>query len=191
MTLEPCARQGGYARGRRMAIETDRAESSRAFAADARPDRRSPCSSATRIWKTGRTPMHVEPDGAAGSTGANRAAVVVRAPVTPTSPARSSTSRRHSRRAGARQRARDRGTRRRRSIARQLLAAIRLRHHQPHHRHRRRRPCRRAPVCVRVPRARSRPKRRSDVPIPPLEQQMIAAIDAAKEAGDTLGGASK
>ena len=133
--------------------------------------------------------MHVEAEAPAGSTGANRAPVVRPRPGPCRSRRRAQVrSRRHSRRARARQRARDRGPRRRRRARAAAAARGRLRDHQPHHRHRRRGRAGRHRGAV-----RSRPRRwRLDAPLrcadAALEQQMMAAIDAAKEAGDTLGG---
>ena len=54
-------RQGGYGRGRRMAIESDRARSCRAFARARRPARQSRSSSRTRTGRTGRRPCTSRP----------------------------------------------------------------------------------------------------------------------------------
>jgi hypothetical protein len=78
------------------------------------------------------------------------------------------------------------GARARRSVARQLLRAW-LRDHEPHHRHRQRRRSTGTP-CPFDAAQRSRRKRRCAASDTALEKQMMAAIDAAKEAGDTLGG---
>ena len=66
-------RQGGYGRGRRMAIESDRARSSAACAAAARPARRSRCSSRNKTGRTGSRRCTSRPRCRRGSTGARRA----------------------------------------------------------------------------------------------------------------------
>ena len=58
-------RQGGYGRGRRMAIESDRARVPvAACAAAARPARRSRCWSRNKDWENWQNTMHVEARGA-------------------------------------------------------------------------------------------------------------------------------
>jgi chorismate synthase len=188
ITLELRRRQGGYGRGRRMVIESDRAE----ILSGVRRGRTTGAPVALLVrnkdWENWQNTMHVEPQAPAGSTGANRAAVVRPRPG-------------HADLAGALkydhddirdvlERASARETAARvaaGSIARQLLAAIgcELTSHitgigtvvVP------------ADVHVSFETARAlapeAPLRCADAN---LERQMMAAIDAAKEAGDTLGG---
>jgi chorismate synthase len=188
MTVELRRRQGGYGRGRRMAIESDRAE----VLSGVRRGRTTGAPVALLVrnkdWENWQNTMHVEPQAPAGSTGANRAAVVRPRPG-------------HADLAGALkydhddirdvlERASARETAARvaaGAIARQLLKAIgcELTSHitgigavvVPAGTH----------VTVEAALAldREAPLRCTDAA---LEQQMIAAIDAAKDAGDTLGG---
>lgn len=188
ITLELRRRQGGYGRGRRMAIETDRAE----VLSGVRRGRTTGAPVALLIrnkdWTNWQNTMHVEAEAPAGSTGANRAAVVRPRPG-------------HADLAGALkydhddirdvlERASARETAARvaaGSLARQLLLAV---------------DCditshitgigsvvvpAGSPVTFEAARALA-----PDAPLrcvdPDIERQMIAAIDAAKEAGDTLGG---
>ena len=188
VTVELRRRQGGYGRGRRMAIESDRAE----VLSGVRRGRTTGAPVTFLIrnkdWENWQNTMHVETAPAAGATGANRAAVVRPRPG-------------HADLAGALkfdhddirdvlERASARETAARvaaGALARQLLAAI---------------GCEltshitgigavvlasSAPVSF--DRARAMPL---EAPLrctdQATEQQMIAAIDAAKEAGDTLGG---
>jgi chorismate synthase len=69
-------RQGGYGRGQRMAIESDRAD----FIAGVRRGKTTGAPIALLIankdWKNWQLTMHVESEAPAGATGANRAAVV-------------------------------------------------------------------------------------------------------------------
>ncbi len=69
-------RQGGYGRGQRMAIESDRAD----FIAGVRRGKTTGAPIALLIankdWKNWQLTMHVEADAPEGATGANRAAVV-------------------------------------------------------------------------------------------------------------------
>ena len=69
-------RQGGYGRGQRMAIESDRAE----FISGVRKGRTTGAPIAlliaNRDWKNWQLTMHVEPEAPEGATGARRAAVV-------------------------------------------------------------------------------------------------------------------
>ncbi len=188
ITLELRRRQGGYGRGRRMVIETDRAE----ILSGVRRGRTTGAPVALLVrnkdWENWQNTMHVESQAPPGSTGANRAAVVRPRPG-------------HADLAGALkydhddirdvlERASARETAARvaaGAIARQLLLAVDcdLTSHitgigavvVPQ------------ATVVTFERARSlapeAPLRCAD---PALEQQMMAAIDAAKEAGDTLGG---
>jgi chorismate synthase len=188
MTVELRRRQGGYGRGRRMAIESDRAE----ILSGVRRGRTTGAPVALLVrnkdWENWQNTMHVEPQAPAGSTGANRAAVVRPRPG-------------HADLAGALkydhddirdvlERASARETAARvaaGAIARQLLAAIGadLTSHitgigaviVPAGTH----------VSFEAAQAMDleAPLRCADKA---LEQQMIAAIDAAKAAGDTLGG---
>ena len=188
ITLELRRRQGGYGRGRRMVIESDRAE----ILSGVRRGKTTGAPIALLVrnkdWENWQNTMHVEPQAPAGSTGAKRAAVVRPRPG-------------HADLAGALkydhadirdvlERASARETAARvaaGSVARQLLAAIGcdLTSHitgigsvvLP------------AGVHVSFETAQSlapeAPLRCADTA---LEQRMMAAIDAAKEAGDTLGG---
>jgi chorismate synthase len=188
ITLELRRRQGGYGRGRRMAIESDRAE----ILSGVRRGRTTGAPLALLVrnkdWTNWQNTMHVEADAPTGSTGAHRAAVVRPRPG-------------HADLAGALkydhedirdvlERASARETAARvaaGAIARQLLLAV---------------GCEitshitgignivsASNDVVTFDRARAlapeAPLRCADGA---LEQQMIAAIDAAKEAGDTLGG---
>jgi chorismate synthase len=182
-------RQGGYGRGRRMAIESDRAQVLSGI--------RRGCTTGAPIallipnkdWQNWQKTMHVEPEVPETATGANRA------PVTRPRPG-------HADLAGALkydltdirdvlERASARETASRvavGSIARQLLArfGIDVMSHvtmiggvgidET--------------LAIPVDRIRAIPP---DSPLncadPDVERAMIAAIDAAKEAGDTLGGA--
>ena len=188
MTVDLRRRQGGYGRGRRMAIESDRAE----ILSGVRRGRTTGAPVALLVrnkdWENWQNTMHVEPQAPAGATGANRGAVVRPRPG-------------HADLAGALkydhddirdvlERASARETAARvaaGAIARQLLAAIgcELTSHItgigpaviP------------AGTQVSFEAAQSLPL---EAPLrctdPMLEQQMMASIDAAKEAGDTLGG---
>ena len=188
MTLELRRRQGGYGRGRRMAIESDRAE----ILSGVRRGKTTGAPVALLVrnkdWENWQNTMHVEAQAPPGSTGANRAAVVRPRPG-------------HADLAGALkydhddirdvlERASARETAARvaaGALARQLLLAIgcEITSHitgigsvvLPEG------------TCVPFDAARAlapeAPLRCADTT---LEQQMMAAIDAAKEAGDTLGG---
>ena len=188
ITVELRRRQGGYGRGQRMAIETDRAE----VLSGVRRGRTTGAPLAMLVrnkdWKNWQNTMHVEAEAPEGSTGANRAAVVRPRPG-------------HADLAGALkydhedirdvlERASARETAARvavGAVARQLLAAV---------------GCDISshitgigavvmPAGVSVPFADVQamdleaPLRCTD---DELEGQMIATIDAAKAAGDTLGG---
>src|SRR6186997_1162975 len=76
LTADLRRRQGGYGRGRRMAIESDRAE----VTAGLRRGRTTGAPLALQIankdWVNWQRTMHVEPEAPEGATGANRAAVV-------------------------------------------------------------------------------------------------------------------
>lgn len=188
MTVELRRRQGGYGRGRRMAIESDRAE----VLSGVRRGRTTGAPVALLVrnkdWENWQNTMHVEPQAPPGATGANRAAVVRPRPG-------------HADLAGALkydhddirdvlERASARETAARvaaGALARQLLAAV---------------GCEMtshitgigavtAPAGTRVAfeaAAALDLEARLRCPDRALEQQMIAAIDAAKQAGDTLGG---
>jgi len=188
MTIELRRRQGGYGRGRRMAIESDRAE----VLSGVRRGRTTGAPVALLVrnkdWDNWQNTMHVEPQAPEGATGANRAAVVRPRPG-------------HADLAGALkydhedirdvlERASARETAARvaaGAIARQLLAAIgcELTSHitgisqvtMAAGTHVTFEACRAMDLEA--------PLRCTD---PALEQQMIAVIDAAKAAGDTLGG---
>ncbi len=188
ITLELRRRQGGYGRGRRMAIESDRAE----ILSGVRRGRTTGAPVALLVrnkdWENWQNTMHVEETAPPGSTGANRAAVVRPRPghadlagalkydhddirdVLERASARETTARVA---AGA--------------IARQLLRAVGcdITSHitgighvvMPGG----------TPISFDQARALApeAPLRCADAA---LEQTMMAAIDAAKEAGDTLGG---
>ena len=188
VTLELRRRQGGYGRGRRMAIESDRAE----VLSGVRRGRTTGAPVAMLVrnkdWTNWQNTMHVEPTAPEGATGAKRAAVVRPRPG-------------HADLAGALkydhddirdvlERASARETAARvaaGSLARQLLLAIEcaITSHitgiggvvVPAG----------APVTFEAAQALApeAPLRCVDTA---LEQQMIAAIDTAKAAGDTLGG---
>jgi chorismate synthase len=188
VTLELRRRQGGYGRGRRMAIESDRAE----VLSGIRRGRTTGAPVALLIrnkdWTNWQNTMHVEAEAPAGATGANRAAVVRPRPG-------------HADLAGALkydhedirdvlERASARETAARvaaGSLARQLLLAIdcEITSHITGI----------GDVVLPAGRVISFDAARALAPEAPLrcadtaiEQRMIAAIDAAKEAGDTLGG---
>ena len=188
MTLELRRRQGGYGRGRRMAIESDRAE----ILSGVRRGKTTGAPVALLVrnkdWENWQNTMHVEPAAPPGSTGANRAAVVRPRPG-------------HADLAGALkydhddirdvlERASARETAARvaaGSIARQLLAAIGcdITSHITGIGH----------VVIPAGTEVSFDAARALAPEAPLrcadaaaEQEMMKAIDAAKEAGDTLGG---
>lgn len=188
ITIELRRRQGGYGRGRRMVIESDRAE----ILSGVRRGRTTGAPVAMLIrnkdWENWQNTMHVEPQAPAGSTGANRAAVVRPRPG-------------HADLAGALkydhddirdvlERASARETAARvaaGTLARQLLASVGVEMTS----HITGIGAITLPGSTVVPFERARalapeaPLRCAD---PAVEQQMIAAIDAAKEAGDTLGG---
>ncbi|MBY0494120.1 MAG: chorismate synthase [Cyanobacteria bacterium] len=188
ITLELRRRQAGYGRGRRMAIESDRAE----ILSGVRRGKTTGAPVAMLVrnkdWENWQNTMHVEPQAPAGSAGANRAPVVRPRPG-------------HADLAGALkydhddirdvlERASARETAARvaaGAVARQLLLAVGcdITSHitgigaivVPAG----------APVSFEAARALApeAPLRCADTTI---ERQMMAAIDAAKEAGDTLGG---
>ena len=188
ITIELRRRQGGYGRGRRMVIESDRAE----ILSGVRRGRTTGAPVVMLIrnkdWENWQNTMHVEPQAPAGSTGANRAAVVRPRPG-------------HADLAGALkydhddirdvlERASARETAARvaaGTLARQLLASVGVEMTS----HITGIGAITLPGSTVVPFERARalapeaPLRCAD---PAVEQQMIAAIDAAKEAGDTLGG---
>src|SRR5687767_5068490 len=188
ITLELRRRQGGYGRGRRMVIESDRAE----ILSGVRRGRTTGAPVALLVrnkdWENWQNTMHVEAQAPPDATGANRAAVVRPRPG-------------HADLAGALkydhddirdvlERASARETAARvaaGAIARQLLLAVgcEITSHitgignvvMP------------AGTTITFDLARAlapeAPLRCADTA---LEQQMIAAIDAAKQAGDTVGG---
>ncbi len=189
MTLELRQRQGGYGRGRRMAIESDRAE----VLSGVRRGRTTGAPVALLIrnhdWANWQTTMHVEAEMPEGAPGAKRARVVRPRPGHADlagvlkydhDDIRDVLERASARETAARVAAG--------AIARQLLRAVgcEITSHVisiagaglPHG----------APVpfeSVQAIPAES-PLRCVD---PAAEAAMIAAIDAAREAGDTLGGA--
>jgi chorismate synthase len=188
ITRELRRRQGGYGRGRRMVIESDRAE----ILSGVRRGRTTGAPIALLIrnkdWENWQNTMHVQPVAPEGSTGANRAPVVRPRPG-------------HADLAGALkydhedirdvlERASARETAARvaaGAIARQLLLAVdcELTSHitgigsvvLPHG------------IIVAFDQADALPP---EAPLrcadPIIEKDMMAAIDRAKDAGDTLGG---
>ncbi len=188
ITTELRRRQGGYGRGRRMAIESDRAE----VLSGVRRGRTTGAPIALLIpnkdWENWQNTMHVEPQAPPGATGANRAPVVRPRPG-------------HADLAGALkydhddirdvlERASARETAARvaaGAIAKQLLAAVgcEIGSHVTGI----------GAVVMAEGTAVAFEQVASlalDAPLrcvdPVLERAMIAAIDAAREAGDTLGG---
>src|SRR5687768_7097510 len=188
ITLELRRRQGGYGRGRRMAIESDRAE----ILSGVRRGRTTGAPVALLVrnkdWENWQNTMHVEAQPPPGSTGANRAAVVRPRPG-------------HADLAGALkydhddirdvlERASARETAARvaaGAVARQLLLAVGcdITSHITGI----------GAIVVPPGSAVSFDAASALAPEAPLrcvdaaiEKQMMAAIDAAKEAGDTLGG---
>ena len=113
-------RQGGYGRGRRMAIESDRAEVLSGVRRGRTTGGPIALLIANKDWENWQRTMHVEAETPDGATGASRAAGRAAA-AGPRRPRRRAEvrARRHSRRARARQRARNRraGRRRRASPA--------------------------------------------------------------------------
>jgi chorismate synthase len=182
-------RQGGYGRGRRMAIESDRAQ----ILSGVRRGRTTGGPIALLIpnkdWPNWQKTMHVGPEAPPDATGANRA------PVTRPRPG-------HADLAGALkydlddirdvlERASARETAARVAVAaRGPAAARRVRRRRPQPRHRDRRRALEHPTAV-VGRSAFARSRTTPPPLrrPEVEARMIAAIDAAREAGDTLGGA--
>ncbi len=188
ITLELRRRQGGYGRGRRMVIETDRAQ----FLSGVRRGKTTGAPVTMMIrnkdWENWQNTMHVEPVAPEGSTGANRAPVVRPRPG-------------HADLAGALkydhedvrdvlERASARETAARvaaGAVARQLLAAVgcEITSHITGI----------GTVVVPGTATVSFDAARALAPEAPLrcadaaiEKDMMAAIDAAKENGDTLGG---
>jgi chorismate synthase len=188
LTADLRRRQGGYGRGRRMAIESDRAEVTAGLRRGRTTGAPLALQIANRDWVNWQRTMHAEPEAPEGATGASRAAVVRPRPG-------------HADLAGALkydhddirdvlERASARETAARvaaGAVARQLLAqaGIRVTSHvtgigpeslSPD-------------VEVSCAQALALP---DDSPLrcvdPAVEARMIAAIDAAREAGDTLGG---
>ena len=182
-------RQGGYGRGRRMAIESDRAQILSGVRRGVTTGGPIALLIPNKDWPNWQKTMHVGPEAPPDATGANRAAVTRPRPG-------------HADLAGALkyeladirdvlERASARETAARvaaAGLARQLLAAfdVEILSHVvaiggvalP------------SPVGVPAARIRQIP---DDSPLrcadPEVEARMIAAIDAAREAGDTLGGA--
>jgi chorismate synthase len=182
-------RQGGYGRGRRMAIESDRAEIFAGVRHGVTTGAPIALLIRNRDWVNWQQTMHVESEMPEGATGAKRAGVTRPRPG-------------HADLAGALkyghddirdvlERASARETAARvaaGSLARQLLGrfGIRLASHVS------------AIGPVMLPESRLVPFEEAaaqpdDSPLrcvdPQLQQRMIAHIDAAKEAGDTVGGA--
>ncbi len=188
VTLELRRRQGGYGRGRRMAIESDRAE----ILSGVRRGKTTGAPVALLVrnkdWENWQNTMHAEAQAPAGSTGANRAAVVRPRPG-------------HADLAGALkydhddirdvlERASARETAARvaaGALARQLLLAVgcEITSHITGI----------GNIVVPAGTVVAFDEVKALAPEAPLrcvdtaiEKQMIAGIDAAKEAGDTLGG---
>lgn len=189
VTTQLRRRQGGYGRGRRMAIESDRAEVVSGIRRGVTTGAPIALVIPNKDWQNWQKTMHVEPEMPEQATGANRAAVTRPRPG-------------HADLAGALkyglsdirdvlERASARETAARvavGSLARQLLGrfGIEVWSHVtviggvgiPES------------LAVPVERLRAMP---ADSPLncadPEVEREMIAAIDRAREAGDTLGGA--
>jgi chorismate synthase len=189
MTSDLRQRQGGYGRGRRMAIESDRAE----ILGGVRRGRTTGAPVAmlirNRDWTNWQATMHVEPEAPEGSTGAKRAAVVRPRPG-------------HADLAGALkyelddlrdvlERASARETAARvaaGALARQLLAAAGIEVVSHVFRIGDAGLTDTAPVAFERVRAIAAESQLRCVD-PGAEAAMIAVIDAAKAAGDTVGGA--
>ena len=189
MTSDLRQRQGGYGRGRRMAIESDRAE----ILGGVRRGRTTGAPVAmlirNRDWTNWQATMHVEPEAPEGSTGAKRAAVVRPRPG-------------HADLAGALkyelddirdvlERASARETAARvaaGALARQLLAAVGVEVASHVLRIGEAGLTDTAPVAFERVRAIPAESQLRCVD-PAAEAAMIAVIDAAKAAGDTVGGA--
>jgi chorismate synthase len=189
LTRELRRRQGGYGRGRRMAIESDRAEILSGVRAGETLGGPVAMLIQNRDWPNWQQTMHVEPEVPEGATGARRS------PVTRPRPGHAdlaggvkygrSDLRDILERASARETAARVAAG---ALARQLLqvAGIRLASHV----------YRIGPIAVddyltvTFADAAALP---DDAPLrcadPAVEQLMIAEIDRAREAGDTLGGA--
>jgi len=182
-------RQGGYGRGRRMAIESDRAEILSGVRRGQTTGGPIALLIPNRDWQNWQRTMSVEPEAALDATGANRA------PVTRPRPGHADLAgalkyelediRDVLERASARETAARVATA---GVARQLLAAfdIEVLSHV----------VRIGDVAIPEALAVSARAIRAIPADSPLhcadeavEQRMIAAIDAAREAGDTLGGA--
>ena len=190
ITAQLHRRQLGYGRGRRMAIESDRAQvlERRPPRGDDRRDR-SRCSFRTRTGRTGSAPWRSRrrrpPTRLASIVPWSRG----RGPDTPISPASPSTDQADIRNILERASARETAARVAvGAIARQLLKA---------HRHRDRQPRLRDRAGVARRSARRDVSRQvqaipDDSPLhcvdPEVERAMMRAIDAAREAGDTMGG---
>ncbi len=190
ITLELRRRQGGYGRGRRMAIESDRAE----ILSGVRRGQTTGAPVALLVrnkdWENWQNTMHVEPQAPAGvDRRQSRAGGAAAARVTPISPARSNTittTSATSSNAPARERPRRAWPPARLPANCCAPIGCEITSHitgigsvvVPA----------RTADGVRRGAARSRPRRRSRCVDTAIEQQMMAAIDAAKEAGDTLGG---
>ena len=188
ITLELRRRQGGYGRGRRMVIESDRAEALSGIRRGRTTGGPIALLVRNKDWPNWQNTMHVEGEAPVGSTGAKRAAVVRPRPG-------------HADLAGALkydhddirdvlERASARETAARvaaGSIARQLLLAIDcdITSHITGIGHVTAAMTTPIPFDAARNLAPEAPLRCVDAA---LEQQMMAAIDAAKEAGDTLGG---
>jgi chorismate synthase len=181
-------RQGGYGRGRRMAIESDRAEPLSGVRHGLTTGAPVALYIPNKDWENWQRTMHVEPDEPVGATGPDRPAVTRPRPG-------------HADLAGAvkyghddirdvLERASARETAARvaaGAIARQLLAQVgtRLASHV----------IAIGPVAVPDPLAISFEDASAipgDAPLrcadPRIEREMIAAIDRARDAGDTIGG---
>ncbi|HTM34893.1 MAG TPA: chorismate synthase [Vicinamibacterales bacterium] len=189
MTSDLRQRQGGYGRGRRMAIESDRAE----ILGGVRRGRTTGAPVAilirNRDWTNWQATMHVEPEAPEGSTGAKRAAVIRPRPG-------------HADLAGALkyelddirdvlERASARETAARvaaGALARQLLAAVGVEVASHVLRIGEAGLTDTAPVAFERVRAIPAESQLRCVD-PAAEAAMIAVIDAAKAAGDTVGGA--
>ena len=192
ITAELRRRQGGYGRGRRMAIESDSAEALSGVRHGVTTGAPIALMIPNKDWENWQKTMHVEPAQPAGATGTERPAVTRPRPG-------------HADLAGVvkyghddirnvLERASARETAARvavGAIARQFLAAVGARHREPCRSRldpsRRRSPARH----LRARRATSARTRRSTAPTPRVEREMIAEIDARAKPATRWAAASR
>ena len=166
ITAELRRRQGGYGRGRRMAIESDKAEALSGVRHGVTTGAPIALMIPNKDWENWQKTMHVEPAQPEGATGADRPAVTRPAPGPRRSGRRREVrARRHPQRARTRQRARDRRPRRRRFASRGSCWPRSAPHRQPCLRDRPRLARRSAEHHVRTGARHQRRTRRSTAPI--------------------------